>query len=140
MLIKLHEIWMIREMYFVGWFQLSNHLQIVFPSSFHHIFFFLGLDSGVLFIIFCFVAAMLRVNLFALGNLGHSYSKYDKMCCDIWLWESEKNHLRLFCLTSAVHDIKGSSKGFPKHETRHVSEHKVLIYRKYPCIIWLSLD
>ncbi|GFS40368.1 transducin/WD40 repeat-like superfamily protein [Actinidia rufa] len=25
---------------------------------------------------------------------------------------------------SAVHDTKGSSKSFPKHETRHVSEHK----------------
>ncbi|KAI8543107.1 hypothetical protein RHMOL_Rhmol08G0192700 [Rhododendron molle] len=25
---------------------------------------------------------------------------------------------------SAVHDIKGASKSFPKHETRHVSEHK----------------
>ncbi|RVW91253.1 Cleavage stimulation factor subunit 50 [Vitis vinifera] len=28
--------------------------------------------------------------------------------------------------TSAVHDTKGSSKSFPKHETRHVSEHKNL--------------
>ena len=38
--------------------------------------------------------------------------------------------MRFFCLTSAVHDTKGSSKSFPKHETRHVSEHKVLMYRK----------
>lgn len=26
---------------------------------------------------------------------------------------------------SAVRDLKGASKSFPKHETRHVSEHKV---------------
>ncbi|RVW35541.1 Cleavage stimulation factor subunit 50 [Vitis vinifera] len=31
-----------------------------------------------------------------------------------------------FITTFAVHDTKGSSKSFPKHETRHVSEHKNL--------------
>ena len=28
--------------------------------------------------------------------------------------------------TSSVQDIKGSSKSFPKHDTRHLSEHKVI--------------
>ncbi|GJY00046.1 hypothetical protein Tco_0357064 [Tanacetum coccineum] len=30
------------------------------------------------------------------------------------------------CISNAAHDTKGSSKSFPKHETRHVAEHKVV--------------
>lgn len=47
--------------------------------------------------------------------------------------------LNLFFPSSAVHDTKGASKSFPKHETRHVSEHKVMHHwRKiYPVSVFL---
>ncbi|KAK6261759.1 hypothetical protein QUC31_007575 [Theobroma cacao] len=36
----------------------------------------------------------------------------------------DKLIVNVYCETSAVQDTKGSSKSFPKHETRHLSEHK----------------
>ncbi|KAA3458348.1 cleavage stimulation factor subunit 50 isoform X1 [Gossypium australe] len=37
--------------------------------------------------------------------------------------------MNVYCEISAVQDTKGSSKSFPKHETRHLSEHKVGYHR-----------
>ncbi|WRX18826.1 hypothetical protein QQP08_011313 [Theobroma cacao] len=37
----------------------------------------------------------------------------------------DKLIVNVYCETSAVQDTKGSSKSFPKHETRHLSEHKI---------------
>lgn len=39
---------------------------------------------------------------------------------------------------SAVQDTKGASKSFPKHETRHVSEHKVHIPFGHQCKIYVQ--
>jgi hypothetical protein len=35
----------------------------------------------------------------------------------------------------STQDVKGSSKSFPKHEARHVSDHKVQMIRVLPCVI-----
>jgi hypothetical protein len=40
-----------------------------------------------------------------------------------WCYALKNNPV--FCCNSSLPDLKGSSKGFPKHETRHLSEHKV---------------
>lgn len=41
----------------------------------------------------------------------------------------------VYCFISETQDMKGSSKSFPKHESRHVSEHKVG-YMYYFFCIW----
>lgn len=43
---------------------------------------------------------------------------------------SINRRLYVSCANSAVQETKGSSKSFPKHETRHLSEHKVCINRE----------
>lgn len=50
----------------------------------------------------------------------------------------EKLIVNVYRETSAVQDTKGSSKSFRKHETRHLSEHKVCL--AYLCNIFLKLN
>jgi len=33
----------------------------------------------------------------------------------------------------SMQDVKGSSKSFPKHEVKHVSDHKVRMIPVFPC-------
>lgn len=33
----------------------------------------------------------------------------------------------------SVQDVRGSSKSFPKHEAKHVSDHKVRMILVFPC-------
>lgn len=53
--------------------------------------------------------------------------------------KKKKLKLHIFYRSSAVQDTKGSSKSFPKHETRHLSEHKVYIWLILNTMICFSL-
>nr|GEV72777.1 hypothetical protein [Tanacetum cinerariifolium] len=53
----------------------------------------------------------------------------NKLMVGVYLWahlqvKFAKPMWQCLILNSAAHDTKGSSKSFPKHETRHVAEHK----------------
>ncbi|PNX98148.1 cleavage stimulation factor subunit 1-like protein [Trifolium pratense] len=42
----------------------------------------------------------------------------------LFIGDNALNGNSVFWCNSSLPDLKGSSKGFPKHETRHLSEHK----------------